>query len=392
MAAFGGGFSRGPSSFAPQGPARPPTGGGLQFDPGPQTAAAVGGPSTPNNLFGGAPQGAGFGPGGSQIGGFIPGISNLFPSGAFGGPVGQQGALQFAAASSIPQQQIPNSPQFSRFGGFRPPSVEGTDPNNLPPGFPGGLQEGQGGFNAIPRTLSRREIAQINQDLGIQGTPRQFTTNSFRTRQLLGEFGFIADPSTFNRGQIPAIETNLNFQNLLQAQADRQSALDLLTRQRDVIGQTPEQQLALDVAIRRLENPEPFSQEELDLQSGDIRSRAGRGLEASQRQLSEDLARQGVAGSASSFQQAQLQQGADRQASDELSRLAIENALGRDVNEATAVDRLQGITGENELRQIALNQALTELLTAQRGEFDLSALAGKERKAERGVLSKIGFF
>jgi len=367
---FGGGFSRGPSSFTPKPPARPPTGGGLQFDPGggPQTASQFAGPG--GGLFGPAPIGAGFGGNINQgfggVGSFE--ASGLFPPGAFGGQVGQQGFLQ---SQGQPQGQ-PASP--------------------LPgPQQPRGVV-GQGGFSASPRLLSSAEIAAINQQLGTTGTPNAFKTNPFRANQQLGPFGFIADPTTFSRSQIPFIETRLNFENLLQAQGDRQSALDLLTRQRDVIGQTPEQQLALDVATRRLENPNPFSQEELDLQSGNIRDRAGRGLEASQRQFAEDLARQGVAGSASSFQQAQLQQGADRQASDELSRLAIENALGRDVNEATAVDRLQGITGENELRQIALNQALTELLTATRGEFDLSALAGKERKAERGLLSKIGFF
>lgn len=377
-----GGFSSGPSSFNPAPPPRPPTGGPLVQE-GPQTAAAgVGGPG----LFGGAPQGAGFGVGGAQVGGFIPGISNLFPPGAFGGPVGQQGFLQSLGGPT-------SFGGGGGGGGNVPQSPRGPGaPSPLPPGFPGGLQPGAGGFNQSPRLLTRNEIAALNNQFGTTGTPEAFKTNPFRARQQLGEFGFIADPTTFSRSQIPFIETRLNFENLLQAQSDRQSALDLLTRQRDVIGQTPEQQLALQTATRRLENPDPFTPQEVDVQTGNIRSRAGRGLEASQRQFSEDLARQGVAGSASSFQQAQLQQGADRQASDELSRLAIENALRRDTNEATAVDRLQGITGENELRQIALNNALTELLTAQRGEFDLSALAGKERKAERGVLSKIGFF
>ena len=78
--------------------------------------------------------------------------------------------------------------------------------------------------------------------------------------------------------------------------------------------------------------------------------------------------------------------------SDELQRLAIENALGRDVNEAQAIDRLRQITGEDEARQIAVNNLITELLSAQRGEFDLSALTAKERKSEKGFLSKIGFF
>lgn len=262
----------------------------------------------------------------------------------------------------------------------------------LAPGAPRGGFGGAGGFTASPRLLTSAEIAALNVQRGTAGTPAAFKTNPFRARQQLGPFGFIADPTTFSRTQIPFIETRLNFENLLQAQQDRQAALNLLTGQREALGRSPEQILALETARRRLEQPEPFTPEEVALQTGEIRSRAARGLEASQRQFAEDIARQGLAGTASSFQEARLQQEADRQASDELSRLAIQNALQRDINEAAAIDRLQGITGETELRQIALNQALTDLLTAQRGEFDLSALAGKERKAERGLLSKIGFF
>lgn len=252
---------------------------------------------------------------------------------------------------------------------------------------------GQGGFSASPRLLSNFEINQLSQELGLQGVDR-LGGPQLRTRQQLGPFGFIADPSaSFNlRREAPLIETRLNFENLLQAQQDRESALQLLQGQRDVIGQGADQQLALDVARRRLESPEPFSPEEVALQTGQIRSRAARGLEAGQRQFEESFAAQGLAGSGTSFQGAQLQQAADRQASDELSRLAIENALGRDVNEAQALDRLRGITGEDELRQIALNQAISELLTASRGQFDLSALAGGVRKPDQGALSRIGFF
>lgn len=258
----------------------------------------------------------------------------------------------------------------------------------------GRTEQGAGGFSAIPRTLSGAEINQLNVSRREQGLPLfdNRTFGAFNKRNLLGDFGFIADPTSFSRGQIPLIEANLNFQNLLQAQRDRQQAVDLLGNQRNVIGQSAEQLQALAVARRRLEQPEPFTPQEVSQQQSAIRQRGAQGIEAAQRQQQESLARQGVAGGVTAFQEAgQRQQGA-RQVSDELQRLAIQNALQRDVNEGQAVDRLQGITGQNELRQIALNQALSELFTAQRGEFDLSGLAAKERKSERGLLSKIGFF
>ena len=337
------GIGNGSSSF------RPKTGGGVTIDRS----------ITPDP---GTPQGAGAVGVGAGAGGFAAGaFGNVQGAGFSGSPTG--GVQGFSA---------PGQPQIPGPG----------------PTFP----QGQGGFSTAQQILRKFEVGQLNQQLGTAGTTSAFNPGAFSTQQLLGPFGFAIDPTSFNRSQIPAIETRLNFENLLQAQTDRQSALDLLQQQRNVIGENPDQIAALDVARRRLAQPEPFTPEEVAFQQGNIRSRAGRGLEASQRQFQESFARQGLAGSATSFQGAQLQQAADRQASDELSRLAIENALRRDVNEAQAVDRLQGITGENELRQIALNQALSELLTAQRGEFDLSALAGKERKSERGFLSKIGFF
>lgn len=330
--------------------------GSSSFRPQKSTGVTVDRSITPDP--GAQPQGAaGVGAGGFAAGAF----GNVQGAGFQGSPTG--GVQGFSA---------PGAPQIPGPG----------------PTFP----QGQGGFSTAQRVLTAHEVNLLNQQLGTTGTTQAFTPHGFSTQQLLGPFGFAIDPTTFNRSQLPAIETRLNFENLLQAQFDRQSALNLIQQQRNVIGENPDQLAALDVARRRLAQPEPFTPEEVALQTGNIRSRAGRGLEASQRQFEESFARQGLAGSATSFQGAQLQQAADRQASDELSRLAIENALRRDVNEGQAVDRLQGITGENELRQIALNQALSELLNVQRGEFDLSALAAKERKSKRGLLSKIGFF
>jgi hypothetical protein len=286
---------------------------------------------------------------------------------------------------------------FSDFGvGVNPQLQDGqVGPNQfgntpIPPQMFGGT--GVGGFSATPRVLTSAEVNQLSQNLGIAGTSAQFNPNSFRARQLLGPLGFIADPSRFNRAEVPFIETRLNFENLLQAQQDRQSALNLLQQQRGAIGQSPAQQQALSVALSRLQSPEPFTPEEVGQQQSAIRQRGAQSFEAAQRQQQEALAQQGVRGGVTAFQEAQQRQAASRQVSDELQRLAIENALGRDVNEAQAIDRLRQIAGEDESRQIAINNLLSELLTAQRGEFDLSALTAKERKAERGLLSKIGFF
>lgn len=363
------------------GPAPPPTGGPV--------ALASGGVSAPAPAP--APAQLGFGGGGfTPVQGAGFGISGA-PSGGGG----------FGLGSGV---QPPNNPPAG-FTGLPPGSSITPDQLfGLTTGFGGGatgqrpippqqfLGTGQGGFSASPRVLTGGEVSSINRELGIQGTTQQFNPDAFRARQQLGPFGFIADPSTFTRNQVPFIETRLNFENLLQAQQDRAQALNLLQEQRGQIGQRPGQQEALSVARRRLAQPEPFTPEEVSQQQSAIRQRGAQGLEAAQRQQQESLARQGVRGGVTAFQEAGQRQAAGRQTSDELQRLAIEQALGRDVNEAQAVDRLRQITGEDESRTIAINNLLTELLTAQRGEFDLSALTAKERKSERGLLSKIGFF
>ena len=330
---------------------RPPTGGGVTLDRPPTGGPTPGPPQAPPV---------------SGFGSFTPVQGAGFSGGGFG-------------------SQSPGAGAFGLGLGIQPPPGGAVPPQSF-------LNTGQGGFSATPRPLTGQEFVQLNQDLGVQGTSQQFHPNSFRSRQLLGPLGFIADPSTFNRGQVPFIETRLNFENLLQAQQDRAQAINLLQEQRGQIGQRPEQQQALAVATRRLAQPEPFTPEEVSQQQSAIRQRGAQGLEAAQRQQQESLARQGVRGGVTAFQEATQRQTAGRQTSDELQRLAIENALGRDVNEAQAVDRLRQIGGEDEARTIAVNNLLTELLSAQRGEFDLSALTAKERKSERGLLSKIGFF
>lgn len=366
--------------------ARPPTGGPSTLDqgPGPQSS-----PSTFSGLPGGGGGVSGFGGGGPPPptggGGFTPFT-----------PVQGAGFNVPTTPGNVTGSGFGLSP-----GGFQQPNVltQGfVGPNaqfptgNIATGTQNFLNTGQGGFAATPRTLNDFEITRLNQELGIAGTTEQFQGNAFRTRQLLGPFGFIADPSTFNRSQLPGIETGLNFQQLLQSQQDRAASINLLQEQRSQIGQRPEQLQALDVARRRLERPEPFTPEEVSQQQSAIRQRGAQSFESAQRQQDESLARQGLRGGVTAFQEAGLRQQSSRQTSDELQRLAIENALGRDVNEAQAVDRLRLIGGEDEARTIAVNNALTELLSAERGPIDLSALAGFERKSERGLLSKIGFF
>ncbi len=216
-----------------------------------------------------------------------------------------------------------------------------------------------------------------------------FNTGTFNFAELLGQdFGQIVGEQ-FSRAQLPFIEARLNFENRAQAEGDRQTALDVIGRQRAGIGASPESTFAREMAAFRLANPDPFSPEELSLQQSQIRQRGAIGLEDAQRSLTEDLARQGLGGSGSAFQKAQLEQGGARQTSAELQQLSIDNLLQSDRNEAEGIDRLSGIGQEEELRRIALAQQLTELLTADRGQFDLSSLFNLKPETGSGLITNL---
>ncbi|MEN8182626.1 MAG: hypothetical protein ABFS46_08835 [Myxococcota bacterium] len=202
-----------------------------------------------------------------------------------------------------------------------------------------------------------------------------------------GDFGELVFPESggFSRSLLPLIEARLNFGQRLQAEEERQQALDLLGFQREQIGGSPGGLAAREAALERLLNPDPFSPEDLSLQQSEIRQRGGIALEDAQRQLEQDLARQGLGGSASSFQQAQLEQAGGRQVSSELLRLAIDNALQSDINEGQAIDRLAGLEGEDELRRIALGTSIADILREERGPFDLAGLAAVGPKSKAGT-------
>lgn len=284
-----------------------------------------------------------------------------FASGApFGARSSTGAAPTFGGTPTVGAQVGPTGPQLtgsdatfgSQFGGVVP----------------------RGGVTDLPLLTpplaTPQDTAEFNRVTG-----RSVNQGALRLAQLLGPQlgGIIGD--TFTRQQIPFVEARLNFANRQQAELDREAALQLLGFQRSQIGASPEATSAREVALQRLLNPDPISPEEMSLQQSDIRQRGAVGLEDARRSLDQALAAQGLGGSSSAFQQAQLEQQAARQVSSELQRLAIDNALGRDVNEAQAIDRLTGISGEEELRRIALAQALSDILLQERGQFDLSALA-----------------
>lgn len=297
-------------------------------------------------------------------------------------------------------QAQPARPLTSVIGSNQPVGAFGGAPttNNPPPGQqaagfpPANAPTGIGAPPAQPSAFGAQFGApQVPTAADFTPTPVQTApTRLGRMRQVGGQFGEVVFPESggFSRRLLPLIEARLNFEQRLQAEQDRQAALDLLGFQRQNIGAAPGAQAAREVALQRLLNPDPFSPEELSIQQSQIRQRGGIALEDAMRALEQDLARQGVGGSASSFQQAQLEQAGARQVSEELMRLAIDNALQSDINEAQAIDRLAGLEGEDELRRIALGTSIADILREERGPIDLSGLVavGPKRELGRGGL------
>lgn len=321
-----------------------------------------------------------------------------------------------ALGSAQPSAFVPRPPQ----GNSRPPTGGpstfdpsggaaiggGTNPGLGQPSFiPNpGFSAGLGGVGQVPGVTDLPLSSGGNPRLpipinGLASNPEieafnlanntSFKAQNFTNSQLLGQdFGQIIGDE-FTRSQLPFIEARLNFANRQQAENDRQAALDVIGGQRTAIGGSPESTFAREMAVFRLANPDPFSPEELSLQQSQIRQRGAIGLEDAQRSLTGNLARQGLGGSGSAFQKAQLEQSGARQTSEELQRLSIDNLLQSDRNEAEAIDRLSGIGQEEELRKIALAQQLSELLTAERGQFDLSSLFTLKPKTGSGLITNL---
>lgn len=233
-----------------------------------------------------------------------------------------------------------------------------TPPTRLPGATPStqvGAGSSVGGFQPVSLSSGGRFR------LPTQTDQRQAS----RQRSLLGQFGQLLPPGeVLRQADIPLLETNLNFQQLLMAELDRQRGIDELRAARAGIGQSEDLQLASQVARDRLERG-----------PGEIASASAVAGQGALNSLAEELARRGLSGGIPAYAQAQLGQ-----------QLSVESMLAQRAAEQSAMQDLLAYGLEEELRRLALDQALAgTYLETQREPISLASLVSSVPRGRRAV-------
>ena len=183
----------------------------------------------------------------------------------------------------------------------------------------------------------------------------------------------------FGKSDLNTVSAEINLENIARARMDREAAYGEYSRALEGLGMSPESQLARQVATERLQNPDIFNPQEMSLQEEMIRGRAGRGYEGALRSAQENAAARGIGG-LSSYEQAQLGQESERQASDELQNLAIQAALQREEKQRGALGTLGTMASDEETRRLAIQEALARLYAdTEYGQVDLSGLSRSKK-------------
>lgn len=211
-----------------------------------------------------------------------------------------------------------------------------------------------------------------------------------RQAALLGDFytSLFPEGTVLRRGDIPLLETGLNFENRQNALRDRQQGMQRLEDSRSAIGSSPESILARQIAVSRARGEGPLSQGVIDNQRGALRSAGALAGEAQQRELAMQLAQRGLGGGVPAVQQAALQQQLATDIGGRLASFDLESAQLLDTAQRQAAYDLQTIADQEELRRIAIDQLIAEaFFNTDRSPIDLSGLLG----SPPGTQAPIGF-
>lgn len=194
----------------------------------------------------------------------------------------------------------------------------------------------------------------------------------------------ISQNRPLTRGDIPLLEAGLNFEQIQQAEADRQRGFEELVRARSAIGGDPYAAQARDLALSQAQQG-PLTQDLQDRNVAAIRNQSALGLQNARERALEDFARRGLSGgSLSSFELGQLEQTgavqAQQQITDFLTRAAEANRNAQSV----ALGQLQGQTGQEELRRLSIDQLLSDIfLSTERAPISLAGLIPRLSRQDR---------
>lgn len=224
------------------------------------------------------------------------------------------------------------------------------------------------------------------------GTPRaeRDAVKAERQRVLLGaaaKYLPLGGDVPITRGEVGSLQTAENYRAQEQADEDLRRGVDELIRGRGAVGSSPEEQMALEIAMRRAQEGGQFNDEYLDQQRGAIRNRSATGLQSAERRMLESLAQRGLSDSptmASDIASLQQQNAVSTQG--QLADFEQQAATAREEAERAALGQLTGLSESRSGRRQELDELLAgAYLQNERAPVDLSPLMTKPKKPREAV-------
>jgi hypothetical protein len=222
-----------------------------------------------------------------------------------------------------------------------------------------------------------------------QSQPMNPVEQQWYTRQasLLGPFASVLQGGDLlRRGDIPALETNLNFQQMLLAEQDRQRAFEEMARARGAIGADPSSQYVRNQLMGQIDAGGPFDDMLRQQIEGALRNQSALALQGADRRMSEDFARRGLGGSATEYQQAALQQQAGADLSSQIADFREQAALANQQATSQFTQMLQQQAMQEEAQRAMFDDMIARLFSeTERAPVDLSALVAPRPGANKPV-------
>lgn len=216
------------------------------------------------------------------------------------------------------------------------------------------------------------------------------TQRAEEQRRLLGpaaQLFPIASNRPLTRGDIPLLELGFNYEQLLQAERDRERGYNELTASRQSVGTDPALMRARELMGGFAEQG-PFSEDIINQNVAAIRSAGGLDIQRSRQRAAEDLARRGLVGGGVpevAFQDIELQRGAQTQ--QQLTDFLREAALTNREAQLLATQQLGGIGQQQELQRQAIDRLIADLFTeTERAPISLAGLIPQTTKGQRKLV------
>jgi hypothetical protein len=179
-------------------------------------------------------------------------------------------------------------------------------------------------------------------------------------------------------------QNNLNYQNTLKAEADRQAGLDELARGYGNVGLSPEQQAVKEMLLGRSQEG-PFDAAYMEQQRGAMGDRAALDLQNQQESAGAEFARRGLGGGLSEYQKAMLQQQASTGLQGQFAGMETTARTANEEATRAALGMYQQQASEEAQQRAAYDElAANAYFNTERGPVDFSSMMTKASKKSLG--------